>query len=281
MADVFFNSGKRDILNGVIDLNSDSIYAMAVSGYTPNKDTHTKRSDVTGEISGTGYTAGGKALTGQTYTQNNTSDRAVFDADDLVWSSASFSATGLVFYKRRGGLASADELIYFMDFGGTLTATGGDFKVTFDANGIFYTDSSSYIYNSAKKEISDGTIDLDADTFYIMITNGYTPNIDTHSKRSDVTGEVSGPGYTAGGVALTGTSVTVDNSDDEGVFDADDVTIPNCSIAGDGAVIYKRRGGLASADELVTYIPFGSTITSSNSNFKITWAAEGIINLNE
>lgn len=281
MADVVYNSAKRDSFNGAIDYNTDTFKAMLVSGYTPNKDSHSKRSDITGEISGTGYISGGKALTGVTFTQDNTDNEGVVDCDDIVWTGATFSAQGCVIYKSRGGASSADELVKYIDFGGTITATGGDFKITIAAEGLINFNSSDFVFNSAKKELFDGTIDLDTDDIGIMLVNGYTPNIDSHSKRSDVTGEVSGPGYTAGGVSLTGKSVTQDNTDDEGVFDADDVSWPSSSIAADGAVLYKKRGGLASADELIMYIPFGSVITSTNSNFNIVWGAEGILNLND
>ena len=281
MASLIYNSAKSDLQKGAIDLNTDDIKAMIVSGYTPNQDTHTRRSDITGEITGTGYIAGGKSLTGKTMTQDNTNNRGTFDADDLIWAAATISATGAVFYKSRGGLASADELVYFMDFGGTLSSTGGDFKVTMPAAGIIQFNSSSFMFNSAKKEIGDGTIDLDTDDIYCLLTLGYTPDIDAHSKRSDVTGEISGTGYTSGGVQLTGKTVSADNTDNEGVFDADDVVIASSTLSADGCVLYKKRGGLASADELITYIPFGSTISSSNSNFKITWSAEGILNLND
>lgn len=281
MADVVYNSTKRDVQNGAIDFNTDTFKAMLVSGYTPNKDSHSKRSDITGEISGPGYVAGGATLSNVTFTQDNTDNESVLDCDDIVWTGATLSATGCVIYKSRGGASSADELVKFIDFGGTITSSGGDFKITINAEGLINFNSSDFIYNSAKKELFDGTINLSSDDVGIMLVNGYTPNIDTHSKRSDVTGEVSGPGYTSGGVSLTGQSVTQDNTDDEGVFDADDVSWPSSSIAADGAVLYKKRGGLASADELIMYIPFGSVITSTNSNFNIVWAAEGILNLND
>lgn len=122
---------------GLIDELNDDIKVMLVDGsYTPDKDAHTKRSDITGEITGTGYTAGGKSLTTKTVTQDNTNDLGVLDADDLSWAAATIAADGAVLYKARGGLASADELIGYVDFGGTITSTAGAFTITWHAAGI-------------------------------------------------------------------------------------------------------------------------------------------------
>ena len=132
-----FNSFKRDIANGSINLGTDTIKLMLVgSGYAPNIDTHAKRSDVTNEVSGAGYTSGGVALVNKTVVMNNTSDKGVFDADDVTLSTATITARGAVLYKARGGASSADELIAYLDFGSDITSTAGNFNITFDANGI-------------------------------------------------------------------------------------------------------------------------------------------------
>lgn len=137
MANAIYNSFKRDIANGSIDLDSDTIKLMLVtSDYTPNIDTNTKRSDVTNEVSGAGYTTGGSALQNKTVTINTTSDKAIFDADDVTFSTASITARGAVLYKSRGGASSADELICYLDFGSDITSTAGNFNIAFDANGI-------------------------------------------------------------------------------------------------------------------------------------------------
>ena len=109
---------------------------------------------------------------------------------------------------------------------------------------------ANQIFNSFKRDVINGSIDLDTDTIKLMlVTSSYTPNIDTHTKRSDVTNEVTGTGYTAGGVALANKTVTVNTTTDKGVFDADDVTISTATITARGAVLYKSRGGASSADE--------------------------------
>jgi hypothetical protein len=137
MANAIYNSFKRDIANGSIDLDTDTIKMMLVtSTYVPNIDTHTKRSDVTNEITGTGYTAGGVALANKTVTMNTTTDKGVFDADDIVIATATITARAGVLYKSRGGASTADELIAYLDFGADITATAGNFNIAFDATGI-------------------------------------------------------------------------------------------------------------------------------------------------
>jgi hypothetical protein len=61
MANVIYNKFKRDIADGNIDLDTDTIKVMLViSAYTPDQDAQDKRDDITNEVSGTSYTAGGK-----------------------------------------------------------------------------------------------------------------------------------------------------------------------------------------------------------------------------
>lgn len=137
------------------------------------------------------------------------------------------------------------------------------------------------IYNSFKRDIMNGALDLDTDTIKVMlVTSSYTADQDAHTKRSDVTNEVSGTGYTAGGASLANKVVSADNTDNEGVFDADDVAWTTSTITARGAVLYKSRGGASSADELLCYLDFGSDKISTAGTFTISWNAEGIINLN-
>lgn len=135
------------------------------------------------------------------------------------------------------------------------------------------------IYNSFKQKIMDGSIDLDTDTIKVaLVTSSYTPDQDTHEDFADVTNEITGTGYTAGGAALANKAVTKDTTDNEGVFDADDVTWSSSTITARGAVVYKDSG-TASTSWLVCYLDFGSDQSSSSGNFTIQWNAEGILNL--
>jgi septal ring-binding cell division protein DamX len=124
-------------MNGSLNLSGDTIKVMLVtSGYTPNVDTHDYRDDVTNEVSGTGYTAGGATLANKTVTQDNTNDRAAFDADDATWASSTITARGAVVYKARGGAASADELLCYFDFGSDQISSSGNFTLQWSSSGI-------------------------------------------------------------------------------------------------------------------------------------------------
>lgn len=138
MADVIFNSFKRDVMNGLIDLSGGTLKAALVtSAYTPDQDAHTKKSDITNEITGTGYTTGGKALTSVTIAADNTDNEGVLDAADMTWTSASFTARGTVIYQAKGGAASADPLVAYIDFGSNKTSTSpGSFVITWNSEGI-------------------------------------------------------------------------------------------------------------------------------------------------
>ena len=139
---------------------------------------------------------------------------------------------------------------------------------------------ANVIYNSFKAKIMDGSVDLDTDTVKVaLVTSSYTPDQDAHDFFDDVTNEVVGTGYSAGGASLANKSVTQDNTDNEGVFDADDVTWSSSTITARGAVVYKSTG-TPSTSPIIAFIDFTTDQISSNGNFVIQWAAEGLLNLN-
>lgn len=134
---------------------------------------------------------------------------------------------------------------------------------------------ANLVYTSFKRDIMNGTIDLDTDTIKVMlVTASYTPT-SSHAKRSDITNEVVGAGYTAGGATLASLSVATSGANAR--FTAANVTWAASTITARGAVLYKSRGGAASADELIGYVDFGSDKISSSGDFTINWNASGIV----
>lgn len=130
MASINYNKMVHALATGAIDFDTDAFKMMLVtSTYTPDKDAHEFRDDVTNEVSGTGYTAGGAAVT-LNVTRVDANDRTEIDFDDVTWSAATITARGAVIYKSRGGASSADELVGYIDFGEDKVSSGGDFVVT-------------------------------------------------------------------------------------------------------------------------------------------------------
>lgn len=129
MASLIYNSCIDDMAKGAIDFDTDTFKVLLVtSSYSPNKDTHTKRSDVTNEVSGTGYTAGG-ATSVCTVTKDTANDKVTLSFAATSWSTATITARGAVYYKSRGGASSADELVAYVDFGGDVSSTGATFSL--------------------------------------------------------------------------------------------------------------------------------------------------------
>lgn len=134
-----FNAYRKNQLNGSVDLDSDTIrVALVTSTYTPDQDAHEFFSDVTNEVSGTGYTADGAALANKAVTQDNTNDLGKFDADDVEWTTATITARAGVIYKDTGDPATS-PLIRYVDFGEDKSTTGTTFKITWNASGILNT----------------------------------------------------------------------------------------------------------------------------------------------
>jgi hypothetical protein len=130
MTSIIYDSCLDDEAKGNINFSTDTFWCMLVtSAYTPNKTTHTKRSDVTNEVTGTGYTANGQVAT-FTVTKDTVNNREDITLGAESWGASTITARGAVYYKHRGGLASADELVAYIDFGADITSTAGTFSLT-------------------------------------------------------------------------------------------------------------------------------------------------------
>lgn len=147
-------------------------------------------------------------------------------------------------------------------------------------------------YNTAAKEILDGTIDLSADTLKIMlVTSSYVANkdddvVDAGGANDPIDHEISVTGYTggfggAGRKTLANKSFTVDDTDDEGVFDNTvDLT---WTALGAGATIAAAILIKEVTDDtdtrLIAYLELASPIATNGSDFTLSFNSEGIINM--
>lgn len=123
---------------GDFDFENDTFKAMlTTAGYVPNYDTDEYLTDVTNEITGTAYTAGGVTLTGLTWTYDTTdpaNKRCVLNADAILWSGATWTgARRLVVYKDEGGVAAVSRLLGVIDYGVDKSPANEDFEQSFSA----------------------------------------------------------------------------------------------------------------------------------------------------
>jgi hypothetical protein len=129
MADLIYNSAIDDMARGAIDFDTDTFKIMLVSSsYTPNKDTHDRRDDVTNEVTGTGYSTGGSTIA-CTVTKDTGNDKVTLQFASTSWASSTITARAAVVYKSRGGASSADELVFYNDFDADVSTTNGTFTV--------------------------------------------------------------------------------------------------------------------------------------------------------
>lgn len=133
MASLIYDSFMDDVVRNNINMASDTFYVMLVtSSYTPSKGTHAKRSDVTNESSGTGYTSGG-VVSATTLSLDTTNHREDITFANVQWTSSTILARACVIYKHRGGASSADELVAYVDFGQDVQSTAATFAITFSS----------------------------------------------------------------------------------------------------------------------------------------------------
>lgn len=126
--------------NAVFDLDEaadDMKVSIHTNTYTVNQDTHDFFDDVTNEVSGTNYTAGGTSIANQLLSRST--NTVTFDGDDIVWSQsgAGFS-NGRKFVIRRnnGGVASTSRLFSVVTADNDVGNVTGDLTLAFNASGI-------------------------------------------------------------------------------------------------------------------------------------------------
>ena len=122
MASLIYNKFLDYLVDN--DISDDTFkVALVTSSYTPDKDTHEHFDDVTNEVSGTGYTAGGETVTG-TLTLDTANDKLTLEFASTNWTSATITARAAVYYSSTG-TASTSTLIAYNDFGSDVVVSSG------------------------------------------------------------------------------------------------------------------------------------------------------------
>lgn len=109
-------------------------YKMLLVSSAPSEsdlDTFDFRADIANEVAASGtYATGGAAVTCSVGAVDTANNRVpVTFGNPAPFTSATISAVGAWIYKAVG-TAATDELVAYVDFGGTITSTAGTFTVT-------------------------------------------------------------------------------------------------------------------------------------------------------
>lgn len=126
-----YNRFLNNLMTKQVDLVNDTVKVALMNNSHSFVGTDNEWADVSAnEITGVGYTAGGEEITGKGVTQGATT---VWDADNVMWYDAQFSAYHAVIYDDT--LANKD-LICSIDFGGEYAINDGYFEIEWSGNGI-------------------------------------------------------------------------------------------------------------------------------------------------
>lgn len=146
MAAVLYNRGAKLLGDntGRVNFLGDTIKIMLVtSGYTFNRDHDFVSSASGSELSGTGYTggfngSGRKTLGSKTITEDDTNDRAVYDAaNPSAWTAINAGTVAAAIIIKENTSDADSDLIAYLD-GSAVATNGGDLTVSFHTDGLWY-----------------------------------------------------------------------------------------------------------------------------------------------
>jgi len=137
------------------------------------------------------------------------------------------------------------------------------------------------ITNILKEKIFNGDIDLDEDTFNVVLCYGLgdleTSAVREWNSYSDVSPyEVTGNGYTAGGKELSNVNTTsaVGDATKQKWF-CDDVTWESISATTDSVAIYDTTV----TNTLVSVFTLSTEVSAVGGDFTLNWNEQGILTL--
>ena len=138
------------------------------------------------------------------------------------------------------------------------------------ASGLFYPTYRDVL------DTSQSALDLDLETHKgALFTDSLAPNFSTdtvYGAGSYSSNETSGGSWSAGGIALTGTTVS-ESPTGSLMFDATDVSVGTTTIT--NAMCYVLYAD-AQSDLLICLVDFVTAYSTSNGTFGIQWAVAGV-----
>jgi hypothetical protein len=230
---------------------------LMLPSFTFDPDTHDTMAAITsGEISPvTGYQAGGKAIT-LSNTMNTTTGINTLTIAPFSWSATITGAQKVLIYYRPSTTPSQQIVLGCNDIGSPQNSVGELFRLEEMIIETAAENSSITVPHATINAIINETLNLSAGNFWaLLLGTGYTPS-PSHSFRSDLSAEVTGTGYTAGGVAAPLT-ITRNDAADEIIVRAEQIIHPAFTGSPRYVAYYQKLGGAASADRVVMIVDWG------------------------
>lgn len=131
MANTMYAKGKQALIEGAINLESDTIKAVLIdlADYTPNFATHDNLDDVAAAA----RVGAPQTLANKTFTDGT------FDADDVTFPNVTGDVCEAILVYKDTGIESTSRLLMLIDTATGLPVTpgGGNVIVQWNASGIF------------------------------------------------------------------------------------------------------------------------------------------------
>jgi hypothetical protein len=138
------------------------------------------------------------------------------------------------------------------------------------ASGLFYATFADVL------DTTQLALDLDLETHKgALYSNSITPNFSTDTAFGTGTyaTDITGTNWAAGGVALTGTTVS-ESPTGSLMFDATDVSVASTTLT--GVRCYLLYADALAGNNAIVLVNFGADYATTNGTFAVQWAAAGI-----
>ena len=134
MASGIYDNFKGNLFLGNVDMDTDVIKVILLNNSHSFTSTNDDYSDILANelASGSGYTTAGETLTNASVV--STTSTAKWDADNVAWTSATFTAAHAVIHDTT--IVGANDLVCSIDFGGDKSVAAGTFTLQWNASGI-------------------------------------------------------------------------------------------------------------------------------------------------
>jgi hypothetical protein len=129
---------------------------------------------------------------------------------------------------------------------------------------------ATYVYNNAKGALINGTIDLNTDDIRVLLTtSSYSPDIDADTMVSHVDNECSGSGYAR--KALSGETVTVNNTDNRADFSANNLTWTAANFGTPAYAVLYKYNSAATAAALICCVDLTPAVATNGGDYTVKW----------